>query len=217
MVWDFKDLSLHEKKSSQIINDVNDYLIQKKLKLTKVDSIGRIAGKGLEIEDIRNQKFYFYISIDEGQVYCVDMTTKNNADNPTENEVMHYNNRYYRPVLYFERSPFFKDIFLTAYDFHFSLWVKGRQKAIFMSANLDNCSYTYGKFSPSRPWAIYLCKSNGEIDTRDLLDESHKPSVKDTLINIFTYNLPIDENAENQTQTSIEYMLVGDISEQMTQ
>ena len=224
MVWDFKGLSLHESKSAQIINDVNDYLIPKKIEVNKVDSIGRISGTGLEIEDIGDQKFYFYISTDEGQVYCVDMTAKNTADNPTGNVVMHYNNRYYRPVLYFERSPFFKDIFLTVHDFHFSIWAKGRPKAIFMSPNLDNCSYTCGKFSPSRPGVIYLCKSNGEIDTWDLLDESHKPSVKDTLIkekitsiNIFKYNLPIDENAEIQTQTSIEYMLVGDISGQMTQ
>ena len=224
MVWDYRGLSLHESKSAQIINDVNDYLIPKKIEVNKVDSIGRICGTGLEIEDIGNQKFYFYISTDEGQIYCVDMTAKNTADNPTGNVVMHYNNRYYRPVLYFERSPFFNDIFLTVHDFHFSLWAKGRPKAIFMSPNLDNCSYTCGKFSPSRPGVIYLCKSNGEIDTWDLLDESHKPSVKDTLIkekitsiNIFRYNLPIDENAENQTQTSIEYMLVGDISGQMTQ
>ena len=139
------------------------------------------------------------------------MNEKNIADNPTGNVVMLYNNRYYRTVLYFERSPFFNDIFLTVHYF-------------FMSPNLDNCSYTYGKFSPSRPRAIYLCKSNGEIDTWDLLDESHKLSVKDTLIkekitsiNIFKYKFPIDENAENQDQSSIEYMLVGDISGQMTQ
>ena len=117
------------------------------------------------------------------------MNAKNTADNPTGNVLMHYNNRYFRPVLYFERSPFFNDIFLTVHDFHFSLWAKGRPKAIFMSPNLDNCSYTCGKFSPSRPGVIYLCKSNGEIDTWDLLDESHS-------INIFRYNLPIDENAE---------------------
>ena len=93
-----------------------------------------------------------------------------------------------------------------------------------MSRNLDNCSYTCGKFSPSRPCVIYLCKSNGEIDTLDFLVESHKPSFRDTLIkekitsiNIFKYNRPIDENAENQTQTSMEYMLVGDISGQMIQ
>ena len=224
MIWDYRGLSLHESKSAQIINDVNDYLIPRKIEVNKVDSIGRISGTGLEIEDIGNQKFYFYISTDEGQIYCVDMTAKNTADNPTGNVVMHYNNRYFRPVLYFERSTFFNDIFLTVHDFHFSLLAKGRPKAIFMSPNLDNCSYTCGKFSPSRPGVIYLCKSNGEIDTWDLLDESHKPSVKDTLIkekitsiNIFKYNLPVDENAENQTQSSIEYMLVGDISGQMTQ
>ena len=223
MIWDYRSLSLHESKYAQIINDVNDYLIPKKIEVNKVDSIGRIGGTGLEIEDAGDQKFYFYISTDEGQFYCVDMNAKNTADNPTGNVVMNYNNRYFRPVLYFERSPFFNDIFLTVHDFHFSLWAKGRPKAIFMSPNLDNCSYTCGKFSPSRPGVIYLCKSNGEIDTWDLLDESHKPSVRDTLIkekitsiNIFRYNIPIDENAEIQTQTYIEYMVVGDISGQMT-
>jgi hypothetical protein len=223
MIWDYKGLSLNETKGAQIINDVNDYLIPKKIEVNKVDSIGKISGTGLEIEDGGDQKFYFYISTDEGQIYCVDMNAKNTADNPTGNVIMHYNNRYYRPVLYFERSPFFKDIYLTVHDFHFSIWAKGRPKAIFMSPNLDNCSYTCAKFSPTRPGVIYLCKSNGEIDSWDLLDESHKPSVKDTLIkekitsiNVFRYNLPIDENSENQTQTSIEYMLVGDISGQMT-
>ena len=223
MIWDFRALSLHDSKYAQIINDVNDYLIPKKIEVNKVDSIGRIGGTGLEIEDAGEQKFYFYISTDEGQVYCVDMNAKNTAGNPTGNVLKHYNNRYFRPVLNFERSPFFNDIFLTVHDFHFSLWAKGRPKAIFMSPNLDNCSYTCGKFSPSRPGVIYLCKSNGEIDTWDLLDESHKPSVKDTLIkekitsiNIFRYNIPIDENAEIQTQTSVEYMVVGDISGQMT-
>ena len=223
MVWDYRSLSLHDSKYAQIINDVNDYLVPKKIEVNKVDSIGRIGGTGLEIEDAGDQKFYFYISTDEGQVYCVDMNAKNTADNPTGNVLMHYNNRYFRPVLYFERSPFFNGIFLTVHDFHFSLWAKGRSKAIFMSPNLDNCSYTCGKFSPSRPGVIYLCKSNVEIDTWDLLDESHKPSVKDTLIkekitsiNIFRYIIPIDENAEIQTQSSIEYMVVGDISGQMT-
>ena len=76
MVWDFKGLSLHEKKSAQIINDVNDYLIPKKIEVNKVDSIWRISGTGLEIEDAGNQKFYFYISADDGQIYCVDMNEK---------------------------------------------------------------------------------------------------------------------------------------------
>ena len=223
MIWDFRSLSLHDPKGAQNINDVNDYLQPTRIEVNKVDSIGRIIGTGLEIEEVKEFKFYFYISTDEGQVYCVDIAAKNTADNPTGNVLRHYNNRYFRPVLFFEKSPFFNDIFITVHDFHFSLWSTGRSKPIFMSPNLDNCSYTCGKFSPSRPGVIYLCKSNGEIDTWDLLDESHKPSVKDSFIKekitsvaIFRYNLPIDENDENQTQTSIEYMLIGDISGQMT-
>ena len=65
MIWDYKSLNLQESKSAQIINDVNDYLIPKKIEVNKVDSIGRISGTGLEIEDVGNQKFYFYISTDE--------------------------------------------------------------------------------------------------------------------------------------------------------
>ena len=33
MIWDFKGLSLHESKYAQIINDVNDYLIPKKIEV----------------------------------------------------------------------------------------------------------------------------------------------------------------------------------------
>lgn len=223
MIWDYKSLSLTDPKNALNINDVNDYAQPIKIEVNKVDSIGRIHGTGLEIEDKGNMKFYFYISTDEGQVYCVDMAGKNTADNPTGNVVTHYNNRYYRPVIFFERSPFFGDIFLTVHDFHFSLWTTSKTKPIFMSPNLETCSYTCGKFSPSRPGVIYLCKSTGEIDIWDLLDESHKPSVKDSIIkekitsiSLFNYNPPVEETAEIQTQSSIEYMLVGDLSGQMT-
>jgi hypothetical protein len=44
MIWDYRGLSLHESKSAQIVNDVNDYLIPKKIEVNKVDSIGRITG-----------------------------------------------------------------------------------------------------------------------------------------------------------------------------
>lgn len=151
------------------------------------------------------------------------MTLKNTSDNPAGNVIEHYYNRYFRPVLYFQVSPFFNHIFLTVHDFHFCLWTKGHTKPIFISPNLKKSSYTCGIFSPSRPGVLYLCRSNGKIDIWDFLDESHKPSVKDsfiketvTSIEIFRYLPPVDENAENQTRTFLEFMLVGDISGQMT-
>ena len=151
------------------------------------------------------------------------MAVKNTSDNPAANIMKCYYTRYYRPILYFEVSPFFSHIFMTVHDFHFCLWYEGRTKPIFISPNLKKSSYTCGKFSPSRPGVLYLCRSNGKIDIWDFLDESHKPSVKDsflketvTSIDLFRYVPPIDENAENQTKTFIEYMIVGDVSGQMT-
>ena len=220
IVWDYKGLELGEGKSIQ--NDVNNYIKAIHVEINKVDSIGRIYGTGLELQ-IVDGKILFYVSTDEGQVYCVDMGVKNTSDNPAANVALHYYSRYFRPVLYFEVSPFFSNIFLTVHDFHFCLWAIGKTKPIFISPNLKKSSYTCGKFSPSRPGVVYLCRSNGKIDIWDFLDESHKPSVKDsfiketvTSIDIFRYTPPIDENAEVQTKILIEFMLVGDISGQMT-
>ena len=56
------------------------------------------------------------------------MNAKNTADNPTGNIIMHYNNRYYRSVLYFERSPYFKDISLIDMIFIFQYGQKGELK-----------------------------------------------------------------------------------------
>ena len=220
ILWDYKGLELGDPKS--VCNDINKYILAIHIEVNKVDSIGRVCGTNLQF-DITPETKLFYISTDEGQVYCVDMSIKNTTDNPTANVVQHYYNRYFRPILFFQVSPFFNDIFLTVHDFHFCLWTKNRNKPIFISPNLKKSSYTCGCFSPSRPAVLYLCRSNGKIDIWDFLDESHKPSVKDSFIkdtitsfDIFRYIKPVDENAENQTKTYNEFMCVGDISGQMT-
>jgi len=50
-----------------------------------------------------------------------------------------------------------------------------------ISPNLKKSFYTFAKFSPSRPSVIYLTRNNGSVDIWDFLDESHKPSVKETI------------------------------------
>lgn len=220
IVWNIRDIELGTGKEME--NDVNRYIKYIKVEINKVDSIGRINGTGLEI-DLRNNQQLLYISTDEGQVYQVDISTKNTSDNPTANVKMFYYSRYYRPILAFQISPFFKDIFLTVHDFHFCLWSQKRTRPIFISANLKKSSYTCGQFSSSRPGVLYLCRSNGIIDIWDFLDESHKPSVKDsfikeliTSIEVFKYYPPIEDNENNQKRAYIEYMTIGDASGQMT-
>jgi hypothetical protein len=142
----------------------------------------------------------FIVTTDEGQIYSVDWFTKSTTENLTANIKKVYSSRYYRPVVFFEFSPFYEYIFLTLHDYHFCLWSLDRPKPIFQSPNLKKSFYTSAKFSPSRPSVIFLTRSNGWIDIWDFLDESHKPSVrekfnKDTItsLEIFKYSPHHDE------------------------
>lgn len=123
-----------------------------------------------------------HVSTDEGQVYSVDLTIKITPENLSANVVKIFSNRYFRPVIGFEFSPFYENIFLTVHDYHFCLWSETRSKPIFMSPNLEKTFYTAAKFSPSRPSVVYLARNNGCIDIWDFLDESHKPSVTESFI-----------------------------------
>ncbi len=158
-------------------------------------AIAKIYGTGLELK-VSLTEPTLYVSNDECQVYAVDWYTKITPENPTANIKKVYSSKYFRPVIYFEFSPFYPDeIFLTLHDYHFSLWVTGRNKPIFESPNiLDKYLYTFAKFSPSRPSVLYLARNNGQIDIWDFNDESHKYSIKEcivsetiTFLDIFRY------------------------------
>jgi hypothetical protein len=161
-----------------------------KIEVNKVDcnillilAIAKIYGTGLELKVSLDDPI-LYVSTDEGQVYGVDWYTKVTSDHLFSNIKKVFSGRYYRPVIHFEFSPFYDDIFLTLHDYHFSIWVTSRTKPIFVSPNLlKKGYYTCAKFSPSRPSVIYLTKHNGHIDIWDFNDESHKPSVRETVIN----------------------------------
>ncbi|MCQ2818360.1 MAG: hypothetical protein MJ252_13925 [archaeon] len=218
ILWDFRGIEYEGGKTTESVVFIKNIPIE----INKVDSIGRIAGTGLEYELI-DGKFFFFASNEEGRTYYVDMSIKVTQDNLAANVTKYYYNRYFRPVLFFQKSPFFDDIFLTVHDFHFCLWCKERSKPILIGPNLKKSSYTCGKFSPSRPGVIYLCRTNGKIDIWDFLDESHKASVKDsyiketiTSIELFRYQHPEDENEEVKTAVFSEYLLVGDNSGQMS-
>lgn len=220
IIWDYRNIEMTGDKSK--IYDVDPYINKEQIEINKVDSIGKISGTGLEFE-LLSEKFFFFVPTIEGRTYYVDMSIKNTQDNLAANVVKYYYNRFFRPVLYFEKSPFFDNIFLTVHDFHFCLWCKERNKPILISPNLKKSSYTCGKFSPSRPGVLYLCRTNGKIDIWDFLDESHKPSVKDsyikeiiTSIHIFKYKPPIEENEEQKQNDSTEFMICGDMSGQIS-
>lgn len=132
------------------------------------------------------QNNMFYLGTDEGQIYKIDWTTSNlhtTPDNMHSNIKAIYGNMYYRPVLSLEFSPFYDYIFLTVLDYYFAVWnIDYPYKPIILSPNLKATFYIGGKFSKTRPGVLYLARNTGQIDIWDFVDESHKPSVKETFL-----------------------------------
>lgn len=148
--------------------------------MIKFLAFSNLNATNLELK-VGEKNTLFYISTDEGQVYAVDWTLKITQENLTANVRKVYYSKYYRPVIQLQFSPFYENIFLTLHDYHFCLWTVDRTKPIMISPNLKKSFYTFAKFSPSRPCVIYLTRNNGSVDIWDFLDESHKPSVKETI------------------------------------
>jgi hypothetical protein len=159
-----------------------------------------VYGTNLELK-INADNPLLYVSNDEGQIYTVDWTVKITPEHLTANIKRVFSSKYFRPVICLQFSPFYPNIFITLHDYHFCLWVDHRTKPIFTSPNLPKKScYTFAKFSPSRPSVIYLTRNNGTIDIWDFLDESHKPSIRETFMNenitfidIFRYTSSIED------------------------
>lgn len=130
----------------------------------------------------------FYGTSDEGDIVLCDWGVKppGGKERGKEEIAPEYIIDYYisernlRPTLEFQRSPFFEDILLTVHDFYFAIWktsLKGYKEPIFRSSYTQGAHNTCGCWSPTRPGVIYITKTNG-IDVWDLLDQSHKPSMK---------------------------------------
>lgn len=205
-IWDILNLD------RTVINNTNDHIRPVlKVEVNKLDSLFKINGTSLEIRLIHDSMIY--VGTDEGQVYAIDWKEKNSSENLTNNIKKCYNTCYYRPIISLEFSSFFPNIFLIVMDFNFSIWNTSYKKPILESPNLKSFYYVSGKFSKSRPGVFFLARCNGQIDIWDLLDESHKPSVKETFLKEcitfldIIYYRPIVDDKPQDTQ---EFLCVGD-------
>lgn len=216
-IWDI----LHLDKT--IKNEVSNYIKPVlRVEVNRLDSLLKICGTSLELKLKANEQ-YIYVGTDDGQVYTLDWREKVTPENLTGNLKKIYNPCYFRPVLSMEFSPFFEDIFMILQDFSFSIWnTEYTTRPILISPNLKSCFYISGKFSKSRPGVLFFARNTGQIDIWDLLDESHKPSVKETFlketimfIDLILY-MPVieDENLNKRTLVE-EYLCIGDQAGQL--
>lgn len=218
LVWDCKNFD------RTIKNEVGNYIKPVlKIEVNRFDFNLKAFCRSIELK-IKGNDSMMYVGTNEGEIYGIDWKERVTSENLTNNIKQNFGTSYYRPVHSIEVSPFYDDIILSVYDFYFCIWSsKYTKKPIIVTPNLKSSFYVSGKFSKSRPGVVYLSRNNGQIDIWDFLDESHKPSVKETFLkeNLIFMDLinykPVteDENGNIKSQ-NIEYLVIGDQSGQMS-
>uniref|UniRef100_A0A8C5IJT4 WD repeat domain 63 n=1 Tax=Junco hyemalis TaxID=40217 RepID=A0A8C5IJT4_JUNHY len=75
-----------------------------------------------------------------------------------------------------QKSPFFKDIFLSIGGQRFAIWKEGVTNGPILQSSCSAGRYTAGQWSLTRPGVFFLGRDNGSIDIWDLLKKTHEPS-----------------------------------------
>lgn len=125
-------------------------------------------------------------SSDEGELFLVDLgikTSEESSKSEMVTKIWQYE-RSYRPTVALDRSPFFDDIILTVYDFHFSIWRVDIDVPIFSSCLLKLSQFTCGAFSLYRPGIIIVGRNDGWIDIWDFLDQSHRCTLQYNVVTL---------------------------------
>lgn len=218
LIWDTRNFDKTSK--NEVGNFIKPVL---RVEINKVDSLLKICGSALELK-IKLLEPSLYVGTDDGQVYYVDWRDRVTQENLTNNVKKVYNICYNRPVISLEISPYYENIFMTVHDFNFCIWSTNyNAKPIIVSPNLKSSFYIGGKFSKSRPAVLFVARNQGQIDIWDFLDESHKPSVKETFlkevityIDLILYTPMLDDEILKTRSAKHEYLCLGDQCGQMS-
>ncbi|NWS35849.1 WDR63 protein, partial [Polioptila caerulea] len=96
-----------------------------------------------------------------------------------------------------QKSPFFKDIFLTIGGQKFAIWKEGVTNGPTLQSSCSAGRFTAGQWSLTRPGVFFIGRDNGNIDIWDLLKKTHEPShFQNISKSIITFISPSSASAE---------------------
>ncbi|XP_066048637.1 dynein axonemal intermediate chain 3 isoform X2 [Chamaea fasciata] len=96
-----------------------------------------------------------------------------------------------------QKSPFFKDIFLSIGGQKFAIWKEGLTNGPILQSSCSAGRYTAGQWSLTRPGVFFIGRDNGNIDIWDLLKKTHEPShFQNITKSIITFISPSSASAE---------------------
>eukprot|EP00742_Colponemidia_sp_Colp-10_P002537 GILJ01002711.1.p1 GENE.GILJ01002711.1~~GILJ01002711.1.p1 ORF type:complete len:864 (-),score=136.71 GILJ01002711.1:252-2471(-) len=120
----------------------------------------------------------FYCTTEDSELLLVDWSARSMDEEKKPENVLSLldTDKTFRPTLSLQRSPFFSDILLTVHDWSFNIWKEGVDTPIFTSS-YSSAYLTSGRWSTTRPGVLFMARSDCHLDIWDLTDQSHKPSL----------------------------------------
>merc|ERR1719494_7809 len=135
---------------------------------------GQKRDDGKQLDDISSK---FYVATEDGELIYLDWKPTKDIDTGkiVSQKPEFCIEAHDGPMKSLEKSPFFKDIFLTVGGWTFAVWKEGVTFGPLVQSYAHECQLTSGYWSPTRPGVFFIGKSDGNVDVWDLLDKSHEP------------------------------------------
>ncbi|XP_031139846.1 WD repeat-containing protein 63 isoform X1 [Sander lucioperca] len=125
------------------------------------------------LEDVNTK---LYIGTEDGEIIYTDWKLgKDDSGRLQSAKPLHCFSIHHWLVNTVQRSPFFKDIILTAGSWNFAIWKEGVMDGPIILSAISEQVCTVGCWSLSRPAVFFIGKEDGSIEVWNLLEKTNEP------------------------------------------
>ncbi|NXM74807.1 WDR63 protein, partial [Serilophus lunatus] len=134
------------------------------------------SSKNLEV--LENISTNFLLGKENGEIVYSDWKMKidTNSGKPVSQKQTQKYILHTETINTLQRSPFFKDIFLSTGGQNFAIWKEGVTHGPVLQSSCSAGRYTAGQWSLTRPGVFFIGRDDGNVDIWDLLKKTYMPS-----------------------------------------
>ncbi|NWW34851.1 WDR63 protein, partial [Panurus biarmicus] len=136
------------------------------------------ASSSKNLQVLENLSTDFFVGNEDGEVVYSNWKMKidTNSAKPVSEKHSQKYALHTETINTLQKSPFFKDIFLSIGGQKFAIWKEGVTNGPILQSSCSAGRYTAGQWSLTRPGVFFIGRDNGNIDIWDLLKKTHEPS-----------------------------------------
>ncbi|NXY22543.1 WDR63 protein, partial [Atrichornis clamosus] len=148
------------------------YTLKTPTKESPYTEMSTTSSKNLEV--LENMSTDFFAGNEDGEIVYSDwkMKTETKSAKPHSQKYTFHT----ETINTLQKSPFFKDIFLSIGGRNFAIWKEGVTNGPILQSSCSAGRYTAGQWSLTRPGVFFIGRDNGNIDIWDLLKKTHEPA-----------------------------------------